>query len=224
MNTLSHTAPAVIVKTVIFGFDGLRLKVLLRKDEVKTPWELPSSPLLPEETAEEVAIRNVKDLSGMMPIFIDEAHTFTIPATENTPGTIEIIYYALLTMEQTLKFEEEEKMMWYNVEGLPEMTARGESSVAIAQERYKMQLYFEPVAFKMLGEKFTVSDLQRLYEVILNVEFDRRNFRKKMFFLEIITDIHQKKKGGPRRAPYLYKFNYEKYLAMKAKRPSNFEF
>ncbi|MBQ2563211.1 MAG: NUDIX hydrolase [Muribaculaceae bacterium] len=210
--------PSVTTDCVIFGFDGSRLKVLLVERGVepfKGKWALPGGFLRMDESAEQGALRELQEETGLKTAYIKQFHTFTDPDRDPRERVITIAYYALVRLQDVVAGDDAARAEWFALDEVPSLAFDHDRILRTAIQEIRRQIHFEPVGFELLPPEFTVKELQLLYEAILDVKFDRRNFYKKMQHLELLTQV--KTGAQERRQPFLFRFNAAKYSELKQK-------
>lgn len=212
--------PAVTTDCVIFGFNGERLQVLLIErgiEPFKGRWAFPGGFLKMDETAEEGAKRELKEETGLENAYIQQLHTFSAPNRDHRERVITIAYYALVKIQEVKGGDDAASARWFPLDEIPPLAFDHDYILRMATQRLREQIHFQPIGFELLPEKFTIRELQSLYEAILGINFDRRNFAKKMLHLEILTELDETVWRTPKREARLYKFNAEKYEELKRK-------
>lgn len=212
--------PTVTTDCVIFGFNGERLQVLLIErgiEPYKGRWAFPGGFLKMDETAEEGAKRELKEETGLADAYIQQLHTFSAPNRDPRERVITIAYYALVKIQEVKGGDDAASARWFPLDEIPPLAFDHDYILRMATQRLREQIHFEPIGFELLPEKFTIKELQSLYEAILGINFDRRNFAKKMLHLEILTELDETIWPTPKREARLYKFNSEKYEELKRK-------
>ena len=212
--------PAVTTDCVIFGFDGERLQVLLIErgiEPYKGRWAFPGGFLKMDETAEEGARRELKEETGLDSAYMEQFHTFSTPERDPRERVITIAYYALVKIQEVKGGDDAASARWFPLDEIPSLAFDHDYILRMATQRLREQIHFQPIGFELLPEKFTLKELQLLYEAILGINFDRRNFSKKMMHLEILTDLEETIWPTPKREAKLFKFNAEKYEELKRK-------
>jgi 8-oxo-dGTP diphosphatase len=205
---------------VIFGFDGERLQVLLIErgiEPYKGRWAFPGGFLKMDETAEEGARRELKEETGLDSAYMEQFHTFSTPERDPRERVITIAYYALVKIQEVKGGDDAASARWFPLDEIPSLAFDHDYILRMATQRLREQIHFQPIGFELLPEKFTLKELQLLYEAILGINFDRRNFSKKMMHLEILTDLEETIWPTPKREAKLFKFNAEKYEELKRK-------
>ena len=212
--------PAVTTDCVIFGFNGERLQVLLIErgiEPYKGHWAFPGGFLKMDETAEEGAKRELKEETGLADAYIQQLHTFSNPDRDPRERVITIAYYALVKIQEVKGGDDAASARWFPLDEIPPLAFDHDYILRMATQRLREQIHFQPIGFELLPEKFTIKELQSLYEAILGINFDRRNFAKKMLHLEILTELEETIWPTPKREARLYKFNADKYEELKRK-------
>ena len=198
--------PSVTTDCVIFGFDGTKLMVLLVQRGVepyKGRWALPGGFLKMDESAEEGALRELQEETGLECAYIRQFHTFTAPERDPRERVITIAYYALVRMQE--------------VNEIPSLAFDHDQILRRAEQALRQQIHFEPVGFELLSQEFTIKELQNLYEAILGIHFDRRNFYNKMKRLEMLEQLDETVNPSQKKEAFLFRFNKAKYEELKQK-------
>lgn len=212
--------PAVTTDCVIFGFDGERLNVLLIErgiEPYKGCWALPGGFIGMDQTAEESAMRELREETGLKDAYIRQFHTFSTVNRDPRERVLTIAYYALVRLQEVKGGDDAASAQWFPIDATPGLAFDHQEILDMAKETLRKQIHFEPIGFELLPEKFSMKQLQELYEAILGVKFDRRNFYNKMLHIGVLTPLDEREWFSNRRESYLYKFNPEKYDEMKRK-------
>ena len=210
--------PAVATDCVIFGFDGTNLKILLIQrgvDPYKGKWALPGGFLKPEEAAEEGALRELKEETGLEPAYIEQFHTYSAPDRDPRERVISIAFLALVKLQNVQGGDDAAEARWFSVNEIPQLAFDHDVILRDAQSKLRERIHFHPIGYDLLPEKFTMKELQTLYESVLGVHFDRGNFAKKMLHLDILTQLEETVWPTPKRQANLYQFNLDKYRELK---------
>ena len=221
--------PAVTADCVVFGYDGKELKVLLvkrgkEKEAGKTAyegeWALPGGFLDVEEDIyiTHTAKRELKEETGLKLSVKDfkEVGAYSYIHRDPRERVITIAHYALVKLVEVQADTDAEKAEWFSWADIPHLAFDHDKILRDAFRQIKRDIHFEPVGFELLPEVFTLPQLQNLYESILEVKFDRRNFANKMKHYEILTEVQD---GTPRkgtRTPLKYRFDKENYDRLKS--------
>ena len=218
--TYDYPRPAVTTDCVIFGYDGKELKVLLIErgiEPFKGCWAFPGGFLNMDEDALAGARRELKEETGLEDAFIEQFHTFSEPGRDPRGRVITIAHYALVKIQEVEGGDDAAQARWFSIGEVPPLAFDHDRILRMAMSRLKERIHFEPVGFELLPDVFTMPQLQNLYESILEVHFDRRNFASKMLKLGILEDTGDRPAGASSRIPVSYRFNKEKYNELKAK-------
>ena len=219
---------ALTADCVIFGFDGRELKVLLVERGIE-PYKgcaaLPGGFMKPDESLEECARRELIEETGLEgEPFMEEVGTYSAPGRDPRERVVTTAFMALVRSSEVKGGDDAASASWHPIAALPPLAFDHELILADALRRLRELIYFRPVGHDLLPEKFTMPQLQGLYEAILGVKFDRRNFAKKMLHVGIIEETGEKSAVSTRRAANLYRFRLESYEAMKDRGEWKMEF
>ena len=212
--------PSVTTDCVIFGFDGTKMRVLLIErgiEPYKGRWAFPGGFLNMEESADVGALRELREETGLKGAYIKQLHTFSDPKRDPRERVITIAYYALVRLQEVKGGDDAAKAEWFALNEVPALAFDHDLILRMALQELRKQIHFEPIGFELLPEKFTMSQLQTLYEAILEVHFDRRNFANKMLKLGILEETGDRPKDAARTVPVQYRFNADNYKEMKSK-------
>lgn len=215
-----YSHPSVTTDCVIFSFDGTKLKVLLVQRGVepyKGRWAFPGGFMKMDESAEEGELRELQEETGMSGAYIKQFHAFSEPSRDPRERVITIAFYALVKMQEVKGADDAADARWFALDEVPSLAFDHDLILRTALGELRKQIHFEPVGFELLPEKFTIKELQNLYEAILDVNFDRRNFYNKMRRLGILELLEETVKPTPKKEAFLFKFNAEKYNELKQK-------
>jgi 8-oxo-dGTP diphosphatase len=213
------------VDCVIFGFHANRLKVLLLKWKAG-PWCLPGGFVKKMESLQDSAIRTLFERTALKNIFLQQFQAFGHPQREkgkaqhkNLRGTwlqdrfVTIGYYALVEFSKVRPHPDlfSDECMWWDIDSIPVLLYDHNEILKKALEVLRLDLRHHPIGYNLLPEKFTMPELQCLYETILGQPIDRRNFQKKILAMNFLARLKERKTGGAHKAPYLYTFDKAKY-------------
>ena len=212
---------ALSVDCIIFGFDEGELKVLLikRKEEPSSGmWALPGGFVESTESLDHAAMRVLSELTSIPDIYMEQVHTFGEVNRYPTGRVISVSYYALVKIsdykvQATSKIED---VAWHPLSEITKLVFDHNRILDKALTTLKERVKFHPVGFELLPEKFTLTQLQNLYEVILGVQLDKRNFRKKLLGMDLIVKLEESQVGVAHRAARYFKFDpvrYKEWLA-----------
>lgn len=216
----SYPSVPITIDCVIFGFEENELRVLLIRSDLKCytgKWSLLGDIVGETEELDEAAYRVLQQRTGMTDVFLQQVKTFGSPNRHPGGRVITVAYCSLLNIRHhELKMYDNE-LHWHTVKTLDNMAFDHQEVINESYQWLQKRIQEHPVAFNLLPEKFSLRELQNLYEAILGVELDRRNFRKKFFSMDFLIDMDEFEENVPHRPGKLYKFNFEKYELNKKK-------
>ena len=203
------------VDCIIFGFDGEALKILLVKRDFepeKGKWSLIGGFLKKDQDLDQAAIRILHHLMGLDDIYLEQFYAFS--KVDRDPGerTVSVAYYALIDIashnEELIKLDAAE---WFSLKDAPDLIFDHNRMVELAVSRLKYRAKTEPIGFELLPDKFTMLQLQNLYESVLNEKLDKRNFTSKINALGILVKLDEKDMESSKKGSYLYQFDTDMY-------------
>ncbi|MBQ8204519.1 MAG: NUDIX hydrolase [Alistipes sp.] len=212
--------PSVTADCVIFGFDGVSIKVLLIQrgiEPFKGMWAFPGGFMQIDETVEECARRELEEETGLKNASVEQFYTFSDVNRDPRERVITVAHYALVRLSEVKGGDDAASAQWFAESEIPSLAFDHDRILRMARNCLKERICFEPIGFELLPEVFTMSELQNLYEAILEVKFDRRNFYNKMLKLGILTEAEPRAEQASRRTPTKYRFNAAKYAELKQK-------
>lgn len=212
--------PALTTDCVIFGYEEQELKVLLIErgnDPYKGSWAFPGGFIKMDETVEQGALRELKEETGLDNCFIEQFRVFSKVDRDPRERVITVAFYALVRISEVHGGDDAADAKWFSIDELPSLAFDHAEMFQAALAQLKRDIYFKPIGFDLLPAKFTMPQLQNLYETILGISFDRRNFYKKISATGILTADGRKPALTRGRTPNLFHFNKEKYDEMKDK-------
>jgi 8-oxo-dGTP diphosphatase len=210
----------VTVDIVIFSLQDWELKVLLVQRGVppfEGRWALPGGFVLEDESVEAAARRELEEETGVRNVYLEQLYTFGDPGRDPRGRIVTIAYYALLTTESAplVAGTDAGAARWLPARKHPPLAFDHDRILAYALERLTNKLEYTTVGFKLLPKKFTLSQLQRVYEAVLGRTLDKRNFRRKIALLGILTPLQEWDREGPTRPAQLYKFSAKRFESLK---------
>lgn len=201
---------AISVDCVIFGFDNNELKVLLIKsdlEEFKNEWSLLGDLVRLDEDPDSASYRVLKDRTGLDDVYLEQVQTFGEVNRHPAGRVITIAYYSLVdTRHHQLKLSHNE-LHWHPVNQIHSLGFDHKKILSTCIKRLQSKVSEHPIVFNLLPEKFSLRQLQSLYEAILGIKLDRRNFRKKFLMMDWLTDINEWEQNVTHRPGRLYRFN-----------------
>ncbi|WP_428330623.1 NUDIX hydrolase [Mucilaginibacter sp.] len=224
--------PHISIDCVVFGFHEGLLKVLLLKVANEDEWYLPGGFLFKKEPIEMAADRILKERTGLDEIFLQQFHVFgdpdrskqhfemyndMLPNDENwfVNRFLTIGYYALVDFCDVNPAPDvfSATCSWCDLNDLPKLKLDHGLILKTALDTLRLQLNYQPIGYNLMQKEFTMPELQKLYETILDKKLDRRNFQRRMLGFGILNKSEKLRKGGAHKAPYLYSFDLENYQA-----------
>ncbi|MBS1738440.1 MAG: NUDIX hydrolase [Bacteroidetes bacterium] len=213
---------ALSVDCVIFGFDENKLKVLLIRSDVKKfigMWSLLGDLVKPEEDLDSAAYRILKQRTGLKDIFLEQVHTFGETGRHPAGRVVTVAYCSLINIQNHRLRILDNELHWHDANSICDMAFDHQVIFNSCYKWLQKRVQEHPLGFNLLPNKFSLRELQNLYEAILNKKLDRRNFRKKFFAMDFLVDVGEDEQNVPHRPGKLYKFNFEKYEKKKKKWP-----
>ena len=212
---------AFTVDNVIFGFDEGDLKVLLIKrgeSPFTGDWALPGYFVNPNEDLDAAAERVLEELAGIRNVFLEQVRTFGSVSRHPFGRVITIAYFSLVKISnyQLQPASIALKAKWHSVSDVENLPFDHDQILEACFERLKNLVRMRPVGFELLPPKFTLTELQHLYEAILETDLDKRNFRKKILSMDLLIELEEMQEGVAHRPARLYKFDKSKYEEFKA--------
>lgn len=209
---------AISVDCVIFGFDENKLKVLLIRSDLKKykgQWSLLGDLIKPDEDLDRSAYRILQQRTGLDDVFLEQVHTFGDIKRHPAGRVITVAYYSLINIQHhKLKIYDNE-LHWHDVKNVMDLAFDHQEIFDTCYKRLQKRILEHPLGFNLLPRKFSLRELQNLYESILDTKMDRRNFRKKFFSMDLLTDLNEMEQDVPHRPGKLYQFNFKKYEKKK---------
>jgi ADP-ribose pyrophosphatase YjhB (NUDIX family) len=205
------------VDCIIFGFDGTTLKLLLVQRAIqpeKGGWSLMGGFIQPEESADIAALRILKKLTGLEGVYLEQLHTFTGPDRDPIERTLSVTYFALIDIHRYEKqLSDEYHAEWFPLTEIPKLIFDHPEMVRLAREKLRYKAALHPLLFELLPKKFTLPQLQSLYECVYDVAFDKRNFTRKVLSTHLLVKQKDKDKGNSKKGAYFYKIDTKHYKA-----------
>ena len=204
----------IAVDCIIFGFDGENLNLLLVKrnfEPKKGEWSLVGGFVNAEETLDDSANRVLTSLTGLENIYLEQLKCYSELEREPTARIISVSYYALISTDENIQINEKYSAKWFDLKEFPNLIFDHNKMVQNAVTRLRYRASTQPIGFELLPEKFTMKDLQSLYEVIFDEKYDKRNFISKINSMDILVKTDEKDMTSSRKGSFLYRFDKEKY-------------
>ncbi len=222
-----YARPALTVDCVVFGLDEEDLKVLLIQRDLEPfagRWALPGGFVHVGESPEVAARRELVEETGVGNVYLEQLYTFGEPDRDPREHIVTVAHYALVRLSdhKVQAATDARNAAWFSLHDLPSLAFDHDDILLMAQERLRGKIRYRPIGFELLPGKFTLRQLQHLYETILDRPLDKRNFRKKMLGMDILVELDEIETDVAHRAARLYRFDKKKYDRM-VKEGFNFE-
>jgi 8-oxo-dGTP diphosphatase len=213
---------ALTVDCIIFGLDKDGLKAMLIQRDIEpfeSRWALPGGFVHIDETLEEAARRELSEETGIRDVFLEQLYTFGDVNRDPRERVVTVAYYALINLEghEIKASSDARNAAWFSITDTPALAFDHELIFETALQRLKGKIRYQPIGFELLPKKFTLSQLQTLYELILEQPLDKRNFRKKILSMDILKELDEIQQDVSHRAARLYSFDEAKYRRMAKK-------
>ncbi len=217
-----YKKPSVTVDCVVFGLDEDDLKIILIERDLepfKGRWALPGGFVHIAESLEEAALRELKEETGVENVFLEQLYTFGDVDRDPRGRVISVAYYALVNLrDHKIKAATDARSAaWFSIDDVPKLAFDHDRIFDVAVKRLRGKVRYEPVGFELLPGKFTLTQLQRMYEKILEQDVDKRNFRKKILGMGLLKELDEVQMDVAHRAARLYQFDEKKYRQLKEK-------
>jgi 8-oxo-dGTP diphosphatase len=217
--TYKYPRPAVTADCVVITKEEQPKVLLIQRgaDPYKGCWAFPGGFMNMDETIEECAKRELEEETGLRAASVEQFHTFTSVNRDPRERVITVAHLALVRLSEVQGGDDAERASWFALNEIPSLAFDHDYILRMAISRLRERICFRPIGFDLLPEVFTMTELQNLYEAILEVKFDRRNFYNKMIKLGILQEFEPRPENASRRMPTKYCFNAEKYAELKQK-------
>jgi 8-oxo-dGTP diphosphatase len=205
------------VDCIVFGFDGDTLKILLIQrgfEPEKGKWSLMGGFVQESESIDQASNRILKQLTGLDGMYLEQLHTFGDPQRDPMERTVSTAYFALIDI---LKYEKQLNTdyhaEWFSLKRMPKLIFDQQEMVELAKRRIRYKAALHPILFELLPGRFTIPQLQSLYESVYNTTIDKRNFSKRILATGLLIKQADKDKSGSRRGAFYYQLNMQNYYA-----------
>lgn len=218
-NYPGYEQPAVTVDLVIFTVSEEKLKVLLVKranEPFKGVWSIPGGFLVAQESLEDAAVRVMKEKTGVKEVYLEQLYTFGRPDRDPRARIITVTYFALIPWQNLVQPASSKvaEVDWYPVDQLPEVAFDHQEILTYAISRLRAKTSYSNIVYGLLPLRFRISDLQKIYEIIINKPLDKRNFRKRMLATGLLKETGMKEIIGAHRPAMLYSFKKREFVVL----------
>jgi len=215
-HTYAYPRAALTVDCVVFGFDTAGLRVLLIQRDAEPfagTWALPGGFVRVDESIDDAALRELEEETGVKRVYLEQLYTFGALDRDPRERVVSVAYFALVKLSdhQVRAATDARDAAWFNVDELPTLAFDHDRIAELALERLRAKVRYRPIGFELLPTKFTLTDLQKLYEVVLGAELDKRNFRKRVLGMGLLQELDEVEQDVAHRAARLYRFDQAKY-------------
>jgi 8-oxo-dGTP diphosphatase len=218
----AYARAALTVDCVVFGLDEGALQVLLVErgiEPYRGRWALPGGFVRVDETLEEAARRELREETGVERLYLEQLYAFGAVDRDPRERVVSVAYYGLVRLieHRVEASTDAANAAWFAVDDLPRLAFDHDEILRAALARLKRRVRTQPIGFELLPARFTLSQLQRVYETILERPLDKRNFRKRLLALDLLEELDEVEKDVAHRAARLYRFDERKYRALTKK-------
>jgi ADP-ribose pyrophosphatase YjhB (NUDIX family) len=212
-----QTRLLLAVDCIIFGFDGEVLKLLLIKrgfQPEKGNWSLMGGFVQDNESLDQAANRILKQLTGLEGVYLEQLFTFGEPTRDPIERTVSVAYFALIDIQKyQTQMSSDYQAEWFQLKRTPKLVFDHQEMLEQARKRIRYKAAMHPILFELLPTKFTIPQLQNLYECVFNTTIDKRNFSKRVLATGLLIKLADKDKAGSKRGAYYYQLNMQNYYA-----------
>ena len=214
--TYEYGRPALTVDCVVFGLDEEDLQVMLIQRDLepfKGQWALPGGFVHLDESLDEAARRELCEETGIQIHYLEQLYTFGMVDRDPRDRVVTIAYYALVKLSdhRVQAATDARKAAWFAIDDVPELAFDHAMILQTAHERLRNKVRYQPLGFELLPTKFTLRQLQQLYETVLDRQLDKRNFRKRILSMEVLKELDEVETDVAHRAARLYQFDRKRY-------------
>lgn len=215
MKYSNQTRLLVAVDCIIFGFDGTDYKLLLIQRGFapeREKWSLMGGFIQPEESADKAAERILQQLTGLHDVYLEQIQAFSFPERDPIERVIALPYVALIDIEKyQTQINDDFHARWFTLKELPNLIFDHNEMVEMALNRLRYKAAFHPILFELLPEKFTLPQLQAMYEGLYDTKIDKRNFTRKVLSTKLLKKEKDKDKSSSKKGAFYYSLDEEHY-------------
>ncbi|MDT3404217.1 NUDIX hydrolase [Mucilaginibacter terrae] len=206
---------SVAIDCIVFGFDGSDMKLLLIQrgfDPERNKWSLMGGYVDEDESVDAASGRILENLTGLSGVYLEQLHTFGSVKRDTNERTISITYFALIDIAKyKQQLSADYHAEWFPVNNIPKLIFDHNEMVEMAKKRLQYKAALHPVVFELLPEKFTLPQIQSMYDAIYEVNFDKRNFSRKLLSTGLLIKLNEKDKMGSKKGAFYYTLDKDKY-------------
>lgn len=207
----------IAVDCIVFGFDGAHLKILLIKrgfEPEKDKWSLMGGFVSRNESLDEAAHRVLRELTGLKEVYLEQIETFGDPFRDPMERTLSVTYFALIDIHKyETQINEQYQAEWFLLNDAPSLVFDHDKMVETAKQKIRYKAALHPILFELLPRKFTIPQLQNLYENVYNTQIDNRNFIRKLAATKLLIKLDEKDKSSSKKGAFYFKLDKKKYKA-----------
>ena len=212
----AYPRPAVTVDCVVFALDQQDLKVLLIQRDLgpfEGAWALPGGFVQMDETLDQAAYRELAEETGVVVSYLEQLYTFGDVDRDPRERVVTVSYFALVKLSdhEIRAASDARSAAWFAIDDTPSLAFDHQKILDIAHQRLRGKLRYQPIGFELLPKKFTLTQLQSLYEIVLDRQLDKRNFRKKILSMGLLVELEELETDVAHRAARLYRFDKRRY-------------
>ncbi|WP_345949061.1 MULTISPECIES: NUDIX domain-containing protein [unclassified Mucilaginibacter] len=206
---------AVAIDCIVFGFDGADLKLLLIQrgfNPEMHKWSLMGGYVEEDESADDASSRILHKLTGLQGVYLEQLHTFGAVNRDTNERTISITYFALIDIARYEKqLSPDYHAEWFPIKNVPKLIFDHDEMVNLAKKRLQYKAALHPIVFELLPEKFTLPQIQAMYDAIYEVNFDKRNFSRKLLSTGLLIKLNEKDKLNSKKGAFYYTLDKARY-------------
>src|SRR5215471_16750196 len=210
-----QTRMLVAVDCIIFGFDGVELKLLLIKrgfEPEKGKWSLMGGFVQPNESFEQACARILKQLTGLEDVYMEQLHSFGSPDRDPVERTVSTAHFALIDINRYQKqLSNEYHAEWFPLHKIPALIFDHSKMVRMAKDKLQYKAAFHPILFELMPARFTLPQLHNLYEGVYDKELDKRNFSRKVLSTKLLIKQKEKEREGSKKGAFYYRLDKRRY-------------
>ena len=207
------------VDCIIFGFDGKEIKALLIKrgfEPEKGKWSLMGGFVNKNENVDEAAIRILKQLTGLTDIYMEQLYCFGNTDRDAAGRVVSIAYFALINIENyNEQLTHDHEARWFGLNKIPPLIFDHKQMVNKAKKVLAEKVSNHPIGFELLPSRFTLQQLQNLYEAIFETPLDKRNFTRKILSINVLKKLKEKERESSRKGAFYYRFDKTTYKKLQ---------